>query len=108
MIVGIIMSLIFFILGFVIRSGKGEWLISGYNMLSEEEKNEYDRLAVCKFTGNLLITFAIVFSLIVICNIYLRSPYKNIVTITLIVLGIVIVVGGVIYANTGNRFIKKD
>ena len=42
MIVGIIMSLIFFILGFVIRSGNGERLISGYNMLSEEEKNEYD------------------------------------------------------------------
>lgn len=107
MIVGIIMSLIFFVLGFVIRSGKGEWLISGYNMLSEEEKNKYDRLAVCKFTGNLLISFAIVFSLIVICNSYLKYYYKNIVTIILIALSIAVLAGGAIYANTGNRFRKK-
>lgn len=103
MTVGIIISLTFVILGFVLRSGKGEWLLSGYNMLSEKEKNEYNRLAVCRFTGNLTISFAIIFFLMSICNSYLKSSYKSILVMILMALSVIVV----IYANTGNRFRKK-
>jgi amino acid permease len=107
-IVGIIISLALLILGFILRSGKGDWLISGYNTLSEKEKNQYDRVAVCKFTGNLIISFAIIFFIIVICDRYIKSSYKNILVIVLIALGVIVMVGGVIYANTGNKFLKKQ
>jgi succinate-acetate transporter protein len=104
MIVGIIMSLIFFILGFVLRSGKGDWLIAGYNMLSEEEKNKYDKLALCKCIGNLLISFAILFIMTFICVLYINS---DLITL-FIVLILILIIGNLIYINTGNRFRKKE
>lgn len=32
-------------------SGRGSWLISGYNTASEEEKTKYDEKKLCKTTG---------------------------------------------------------
>ncbi|NMB64320.1 MAG: DUF3784 domain-containing protein [Spirochaetes bacterium] len=105
MIVFIIVSLIFFVLGFVLRSGKGDWLIAGYNMLPEEEKNKYDKLKLCKFMGNLLISIASILIINFVCDRYLRFPHEFIIFIALI---FIVVFGSLIYANTGNRFIKKE
>lgn len=105
MIVGIIFFLVFIILGFILRSGKGDWLIAGYNMLPEEEKNKYNKLALCKCIGNLLISFAILFIMNFICDKYIKIPHLNTIFIVLI---LILVIGNLIYINTGNRFIKKD
>jgi hypothetical protein len=52
--------MLFIILGVVFSLGKGAFLISGYNMLSKEEKAKYDEKALCKFIGKSM--FAIAFS----------------------------------------------
>lgn len=107
MMVGIIIPLIFIILGLILRTGKGDWLIAGYNTLSEKEKNEYDKLALCKFTGNLMIFFAIMLLLLFFCTDYLSPLYRHAAIIIFIALILIVVFGSLIYANTGNRFKKK-
>ncbi len=108
MVVVIGVSMIFIVLGFILRRGKGEWLIAGYNLQSEKEKNQYDKLALFKFTGNLLIFIGIMFILFFLCTTYLNSSYMKISIIIFISLIFIVVFGSLIYLNTGNRFRKKE
>lgn len=105
MLAGIIIFLIFIILGFFLRSGKGDWLIVGYNMMSEEEKNKYDKLKLCKCIGNLMIFIAVIIITNFICDKYIKIPHEN--SIFMIVI-LITAFGTIIYVNTGNRFIKKE
>lgn len=41
-------------LGAVLYSGKGSFLIAGYNMMSEKEKAQYDEKKLCRAVGILL------------------------------------------------------
>jgi len=46
--------------------GKGSSLIAGFNTLSEEEKEKYDVVALCKFMGKMMfaLTFCVALWLI--------------------------------------------
>ena len=50
---GIMLALLalFLILSLVLLSGRGAWLIAGYNTMSPEEKARYDEKALCRSTG---------------------------------------------------------
>jgi len=100
-----IIPLIFTILGFVLRSGKGSFLIAGYNTSSKEEKKKYDEVALCKFMGNLLIVIAAIVLLTAVSEIYYVALF-NIIVIAAPILILVLVFGTIIYANTGDRFKK--
>ncbi len=90
-------------LGVVLRSGRGAFLISGYNMLSQEQKAKYDEKALCRFVGNMLFVIAIFLVFAVIGGIY-----EVIWLITLSTTAIfVFTIGCLIYANTKNRFKRK-
>ncbi|MDD3223627.1 MAG: DUF3784 domain-containing protein [Clostridium sp.] len=101
MLAGIIICII---LGFTLRSGKGDWLIAGYNMMAEEEKSKYDKLKLCKCIGNLMIFIAVILITNFICDKYIKIPHENSIFMILILISIF---GTAIYANTGNRFIKR-
>ena len=45
-------GLLMIVLGCVMRTGRGAFLISGYNMIRDPEK--YDEKAICRFTGNVI------------------------------------------------------
>lgn len=100
-----IIPLIFTILGLILRSGKGSFLIAGYNTSSKEEKEKYDEVALGKFMGNLLIAIAAIVFLTAVTEIYSVALFNFIVIAAPIVI-LVLVFGTIIYVNTGNRFKK--
>lgn len=96
--------LLFLVLGVVFSQGKGAFLIAGYNTSSKEEKAKYDEKALCRFMGKLMFAMAGCWMVIAL------SAVLDRVWLLLLGLGLYLVVlfGGVIYANTGNRFRKKQ
>lgn len=46
-----IVVVLFAILSIVLLTGRGGWLISGYNTASKEEKSKYDEKKLCRITG---------------------------------------------------------
>ncbi len=106
-LIGIIVTgfilLIFIGLGVVLRSGRGAFLISGYNMLSKEQKAKYDEKALCRFVGNMLFVIAIILVFAIIGGIYEIIWLISLSTTALIAFTI----GCLIYVNTSNRFKRK-
>ncbi|MFD1068005.1 DUF3784 domain-containing protein [Oceanobacillus locisalsi] len=102
MIVAKIMIGLFIVTGIFLINGKGSFLISGYNMLPKEDKEQYDTVALCKFMGKMMFAISLSVLLWVLSDIYGRD--------WLFVLGMVLFVAIVIfmlvYMNTGNRFKK--
>jgi len=93
------------IFGWLIKYKKVTWLISGYNTASKEKKAQYDIDKLCKHMGNFLFVMASIFFAMALAAMLL-SVYTNEITIIgFSVLGVVII-GGLIYINTGNR-VKK-
>lgn len=93
---------LFLILGIVLRKGKGSWLIAGYNTSSKYEKSKYNEKALCRFVAKLMFFCAgcmVLFALSPVVGMWLFW-------LTFFVM-LVVIIAGVIYANTGNRFKKK-
>lgn len=62
--VGFILILIFTI---ILLSGRGAWLIAGYNTASKEEKAKYDEKKLCRVTG---IGMAVIAILILVMGLF--------------------------------------
>ncbi|MGM0898615.1 MAG: DUF3784 domain-containing protein [Bacillota bacterium] len=92
--------LLFFTMGLVLLQGKGASFIAGYNTMSAEEKAKYDEVALCKATGKLMLGITFSMALIFTGDFFQRDW----LLIAGIILMIAIVMGGVIYMNTGNRY----
>lgn len=101
-ILGVII-LLFIVLGIILLLGRGSFLIAGYNTLSSEEKEKYDRKKLSKFVGKLIL--ALSFSMFFwVFAILFEAEWLFILGLTLF---FVITFAGVIYINTGKRFHKK-
>ena len=92
----------FVIMAIFLLQGKGAFLIAGYNTMSEEKRATYDEKALCRSVGRLLLAitvlmflFPLAFSLEVMWLLYIA-----------VVLSLILPIGYVIYANTGNRYRK--
>ena len=46
-----ILAVIFLVLSIVLLTGRGSWLIAGYNTASKEEKSKYDEKKLCRVMG---------------------------------------------------------
>lgn len=102
MIVSVMMIGLFLGLGTLFINGKGASLIAGYNTMSEEEKEKYDRIRLCKFMGKMMYALSLSMVLWVLSD-FLDKPWLLYVGLVLF-LGIVLFM--IIYMNTGNRFQK--
>lgn len=93
---------IFIAIGILFLNNKCSWLISGYNTMSKEEKERYDEKVLYKFMANFMFVIAACLGLMGI------GGYYNIKWLLLLstVLIVVVAFGGVIYCNTGKRFLK--
>ncbi|MDF2485769.1 MAG: hypothetical protein K0R46_1937 [Herbinix sp.] len=89
-------------LAVVLRSGRGAFLISGYNMLSKEQKAKYDEKALCRFVGNLLFVIMLFLGFAVIGGFY-ELNWLIFLSTTMI---FAYTIGALIYANTNHRFKK--
>ena len=91
-------------LGALFYSGRGAFLIAGYNTMSKAKKARYDKAALCRFMGKLMFLLAA-------CQVVmgLGAAWAGMWLYWLgIALFLVSALGGVIYANTGRRFLKKE
>ena len=90
-------------LGALFSSGKGAFLIAGYNTMSRAKKETYDRKALCRFMGKLMAAMALCWVPVALGTMLDRAWLYG----TGIAAYLVVIAGGVIYANTGRRFQKK-
>ena len=103
MTVIICIFLLIFVMGIFIASGKGAFLISGYNTMSKSEKAKYDEKAYCRFTGLSLILISFCLLLIPI-GVHLEMAWLIYCGIVLI---LVVSIAGAIYTNTSKRFLNN-
>lgn len=99
-----VMAALFVLLGTLFSRGKGAFLIAGYNTASAAEKGRYDEKALCRFMGKLMFALAACQAVM-----GLGAAWAGMWLYWLgIALFLASAVGGVIYANTGRRFLKKE
>ena len=90
--------------GFIVRFMKASGLIAGYNTMSKEEKAKYDEEKLTRFVGDLLLINGAILLVPVIISLLIDVP-PSFIGISWI-LFVVVIISGVIYMNTGNRFKK--
>ena len=102
LVIHLIMIVVFVLLGVLFYFGKGADLIAGYNTLPTAKKAEYDVKKLCKYMSKLMFALAVCWLVIASSELFK--------TMTLLWIGLclfmLIVLFGVIYMNTGNRFKK--
>ena len=99
-VIGLAIGLPFIALGIVFLTGRGSFLIAGYNTMSKDKKEEYDKVALCKFMGKIMMPMGILslFIGLSITYTWFIWAYSG------AIFGLCIF--AVIYANTNNRFKK--
>lgn len=102
-IISAIIMILLFCIGLVLLSGRGSFLISGYNILPKSEKEKYDTKALCRFTGSLLLVIDCFLPIAIIAGIYEITWLIKLIVFLIISIAL----GCIIYASTNNRFKKK-
>jgi len=82
--------------------GKGASLIAGINTMSDKKRETYDEKALCRAVGKLLIAMA---AMLLLFPVSIRLEAMWLFWLAM-VLSMVLPIGFVIYANTGNRYRK--
>ena len=90
-------------LGVLFSKGKGAFLIAGYNTMSKAKKARYDKAALCRFMGKLMFAMALCWVPVALGTL-LEWEWLYLAGIAAY---LIVVAGGVIWANTGRRFQKK-
>ncbi|MDR2687568.1 MAG: DUF3784 domain-containing protein [Oscillospiraceae bacterium] len=91
-------------LALVLLSGRGAMMIAGYNTMRKEERGKLDEKALGRFVGWLLIAL-IPCMLLVLVGVHFLSGW---LIGGGIAAAVALPIAGVVYANTGERFKKKD
>lgn len=104
LVINIGVILMFLVLGAVFSKGKGAFLISGYNTMSEKEKSKYDEKALCKCMAKMSYSLAgcwLVLSIGIFADItwLFGIGFALFLAVTFIF---------IIYMNTGKRFQCKE
>ncbi|UNC92211.1 DUF3784 domain-containing protein [Candidatus Contubernalis alkaliaceticus] len=92
------------LLGILIKYTKWTWLIAGYNTSPKKEKEKYDTASLCNGVGNFLFILGAVM-LIGSLGEFFNTNWLISVSWILFVLAAIVFL---IYANTGNRYMKSD
>lgn len=102
----ILIVLILWGLAIAIGSGKASFLIGGYNTSSKSEKEKIDEKSLCKFMSRFLFILGLVQLITPVAYFVGIKDDLNILKYAeAIIFGVVIIVG-IAYMNTGNRFKK--
>lgn len=90
-------------LGVLFSKGKGAFLIAGYNTMPRAKKERYDQRGLCRFMGKLMFALAVCWVPVALGAVLdVDWLYGAGIAAYLLVIG-----GGLIYANTGHRFQKR-
>lgn len=97
----LVITAVFIVLGIILSSGKGSYLIAGFNTLPKEDKEKYDSVALCKFMGKIMFAIALTMILEIIIQLY------NITWLSMLPFIVVIILYGIaVFFVMGNKFKK--
>ena len=85
-------------------NGKGAVLIAGYNTLPQEEKDRFDKRALCQFSGCMLLLINALVTGMVICI----ALYEFVIAVVCGVALMIVVFSMVVYVNASKRFINQE
>ena len=101
----LILALLFLILAICLFLGHGAWLIAGYNTLSPEEQQQFDKKKLCRATGIICGVCSIL--LLILAYLGYRVDYRGMdeslmlpYAIGFVVVLLITVIAAMIYANT--------
>jgi fatty acid desaturase len=101
----LIPAVVLLFIGWLVKYKKITWLISGYNTLSKEKKEQYDIEKLTRLIGNYILILAAIFISMAAAAV-IAGKYIEIITyIGFGVLTVAIIIG-LVYLNTGDR-VKK-
>lgn len=95
-----VIFVVFVILSVLLLSGRGSFLIAGYNTASKEEKEQYNKKKLCRITGGGLAVVALVLLAAELFEHVLPGWFVYVV-------GGVVVLDCVVMILAANRFCKK-
>ncbi|HHX45516.1 MAG TPA: DUF3784 domain-containing protein [Chloroflexi bacterium] len=90
-------------LGALFSTGRGAFLIAGYNTMPPEKQATYDTPALCRFMGKMMFVFAFCVGLWILSDV-LSAGWLFTVGMILYGVGVAFLL---VYVNTGNRFKKS-
>ena len=102
LVVNLIVIAFFVLMGILFARGKGMSLIAGYNTMSAKEKEKYDKEKLCKAMSGMMFLLAGTWA-VAAAGVFFRS---NALCWAGIALFLAVIIGGLIYMNTGNRLKK--
>ena len=103
LVFGLSTTALFIVLGIVFLCGKGAFLIAGYNPLPPEGKAEVDEAKLTKFMGKLMFALAACWLVVASSEVF-RTMLLFWIGFGLFV---ITTIGGVVYANTGDRVQRR-
>ena len=93
----------FLVISIIFLNGKGADMIAGFNTMSKEEQAKYDKKAMCRFVG--VMTLATILPLMFMpIGIFMGM---TLMSLCLALYYAMVIIGGLVYANTGGRFLKQ-
>ena len=95
-------GLVCLILGLILRTGKANFLMAGYNTMSKEEQARWDAKAMSGFIGWLLIIPSAV--LLLGCIPVWFNFYPQVFLLVTWCVFIAVILAGVFYMNLSSRF----
>ena len=98
----LIITALFVVLGIIFASGKGAYLIAGYNTASQEEKAKTDENKLLKAMSVFMFVLAGCFLVSALSQVF---NVKSLIWIGQALFVAVLIIG-LVYMNTGERFAK--
>lgn len=91
---------IFLLITVTLLSGRGSWLIAGYNTMSKEQQARYDRKKLCKTVGIMMLFIdAVLLITFVIMETELGAKYESLIGFSALALMLAILVSGMVVTN---------
>lgn len=91
------------IAGITLLSGKGTWMIAGYNTASPEERAAFDEKELCRGVGAIMIVLS---GFMALLELDLTLWSSALLTSVLVVLMLATLGASIVYLNTARRFRK--
>lgn len=91
MLIGL--AVVFLLISLLLFTGKGTWLIAGYNTSSKKEKEKYDEKKLCSVMGSMCAIIAVLTGILALLD---DKSYAMIYSVVICI----VVITTVIYANT--------
>ena len=99
----IIAELLIIISAIFLLNGKGAGLVGWYNVLSKNDQEKFDKVALCKFFGKIMLIIGILLPVLTIAEIYdISWLYSLLVTVV-----VVLAIFAVSYSRMSRRFRKN-